>query len=116
MIYANSLKQQIAIGAMDRKITIKKLVSSEENELGEVVSNIYTETLVAAHIMQNDKDENESNLQKQTVVNVVTFVIRWINLNHEDTIIYNTKEFDILNIDDTLGRKRFLKVRCKSVN
>jgi hypothetical protein len=114
MIYAKNLSPQIAIGAMDRKIQIKRKLTETLNDLDEVVSATYSTLNVMAAMVENDKDETEV-LSKQTVSKMKTFIFRYTTLTYEDLIVYETKEYDIINIDETMGRKRFLKVKVKLV-
>jgi head-tail adaptor len=113
MITADSLKNHVAIGAMDRRITVRSLGTPVYNDLDEVTSYTNTDTTVYAHVMNEDVPETDVN-DKETVIERRVFVIRYMTLTYENQIVYNSNVYDITRIEE-IGRRRFLKVMTKRV-
>ena len=113
MIKATALKGHVEIGAMDRRIIVRSLGEPEYNDLDEVTSYENTDVTVYAAVMNEDVPENDVN-DKETVIERRVFVIRYIELNYENQIVYNTNVYDITRIEE-IGRRRFLKVMTKRV-
>lgn len=116
MIYATSLKEHVKIGALDRQITIRSEAASVTNSLGEVTAVTNTDVNVWASVINEDRvigEENNVN-DKQTVIEMRTFVIRFRTLAYTNKIIYSGATFDIIGIEE-VGRRRFIKVKTKRV-
>lgn len=113
MIYADSLKEHVKIGALDTMITVRSEAVTTRNDLDEITAVTNTDTDVWAHVMNNDKDEADVN-DKQTVIEHRTFIIRYRTLTYSHKIIHNSASYDIIGIEE-IGRRRFLKVRTKRV-
>lgn len=113
MIYPNKLKPQISIGAMDQTVTLKIRGVETLNVLGEVTSITTNDVDMWAYVMYNDQDEREL-LNKQTVVEMPIFIIRYHAVSVDDQVVHDGKTYDILMVED-LGRRRFCKLKCKLV-
>lgn len=116
MIYATALKEHVKIGALDRQITLRSEAAATTNSLGEVTAVTNTDTNVWAHIINDDRvtgEEHDVN-DKQTVVEMRTFVIRYRTVTYSNKIIYNSSVYDIIGIEE-IGRRKFLKVKTKRV-
>jgi SPP1 family predicted phage head-tail adaptor len=112
MIQATGLKQQMKIGAMDERISLKLRGAETKNGLGEVTAIATTTVDMWAHVMYDDRDEDEL-LNKQTVVSTPTFVIRhYSTLDVMDQITWGSITYDILNIEP-IGRRSYMKVKTK---
>ena len=91
MIYGSALRRIVAIGAMDRKITIRSIAPDEYNELGEVIEVVNTDVEMWAHEMNKDKDE-DNILEKETVMQIREFLIRWKQISYEDKVVVDGNE------------------------
>ena len=111
MIYANALSAQIAIGAMDEKLTLKRKTGTVTNGLGEVTSTTSIDTTIACHVVNESRAEEDVN-DKQTVMDMREFVCRYLLCDEEDKVQYNGATYDIIRIE-TMGRKRYMKLMCK---
>ena len=114
MIYPKNLRAQIAIGAMDKKIKIRQETIDEENDLGEVTEVTVTDSDAWAYEVNRDQDE-EVLVEKDTNIQIREFVIRYKAISYQDKLVIDSNEYDIINIDETMGRRRFLKIKCKRV-
>lgn len=112
MIYGSALRPIVAIGAMDRKITIRSSAPDEYNELGEVIEVTDTDVEMWAHEMNKDKDE-DNILEKETVMQIREFLIRWKQISYEDKVVVDGNEYDIIGINETMGRRRFIQLKVK---
>jgi SPP1 family predicted phage head-tail adaptor len=111
MIYANKLSQEIAIGAMDERITLKRETGTVTNDLGEVTAIESEDTVLYAYVKYDIDDEQELE-NKQTVMDYREFVTRYKVCDVEDRVLYEGKTYDIIKVE-TMGRKRYMRLRCK---
>ncbi len=111
MIYANALSQQIAIGAMDEKLTLKVRGAETTNDLGEVTAITTIDTTLACHVVDMMRDEEDVN-DKQTVMDYREFVCRYKLCDVEDQVVYDGATYDIVRVE-SVGRKRYMKLKCK---
>ena len=114
MIVADGLKQHVKIGSMDEKITILRRGAETVNGLGEVTSIATTSFEVWANVKFRERAEDDL-LNKQTNIELPEFTIRYMSLNEKDQITWESKTYDIVNIE-RLGRKMYLKITGKYVN
>lgn len=114
MIYANNLSAVIAIGAMDEKLTLKVQTGTTTNALGEVTAITSTDTVLACYVEDRDQDENDVN-DKQTVIGIKEFICRYKACGVTDRVLYDGDIYDIIKVE-TMGRKRYMKLKCKLVN
>jgi hypothetical protein len=113
MIYANNLSSQISIGAMDEKITLKVKTGYTYDDLGEITGRTTTDTVIWAHVA--DDIDNETDIEhRQTVMDYKDFTCRYKACFVEDQIEYDGDLFDIIRLE-TMGRKRYMKLRGKIV-
>jgi hypothetical protein len=113
MIYANNLSSQISIGAMDEKITLKVKTGYTYDDLGEIIGRTTTDTEMWAHVA--DDIDNETDIEhRQTVMDFKDFTCRYKACFVEDQIEYDGDLFDIIRLE-TMGRKRYMKLRGKIV-
>jgi hypothetical protein len=113
MIYANNLSSQISIGAMDEKITLKVNTGYTYDDLGEITGRTTTDTVIWAHVA--DDIDNETDIEhRQTVMDFKDFTCRYKACFVEDQIEYDGDLFDIIRLE-TMGRKRYMKLRGKIV-
>ena len=113
MIYASALSQQIAIGAMDQKLTLKVRGAETTNDLGEVTAVTTVDTTLACHVVDMMRDEEDVN-DKQTVMDYREFVCRYKLCDVEDQVLYGSETYDIVRVE-SMGRKRYMKLKCKLV-
>lgn len=113
MIYANKLSQEIAIGAMDERITLKRETGTVTNDLGEVTSITSEDTVLYAYV-KNDMDDEQELENKQTVMDYREFVTRYKVCDVEDRVVYEGNTYDIIKVE-TMGRKRYMRLKCKLV-
>ncbi len=114
MIFANNLKRQIAIGAMDEKIILKVTTGTTTNSLGEVTAITSTDTTMAAYVENDNNLETDVN-DKQTVIDQRIVITRYKACSVTDRFTYNSNIYDIIRIE-TMGRNRFMKLTGKLVN
>jgi hypothetical protein len=113
MIYANNLNAVIAIGAMDEKITLKVKTGYTYDDLGEITGRTTTDTVMWAHVAEDI--DNETDIEhRQTVMDYKDFTCRYKACFVEDQISYEGNIYDITKVE-TMGRKRYMKLRCKIV-
>lgn len=114
MIYANNLNAVIAIGAMDEKLTLKVVTATTTNALGEITAQTTTDTILACHVI-DDIDPETDVMDKQTVMDYRDFITRYKACAVTDKVLYDGATYDIIRIE-TMGRKRYMKLRCKLVD
>lgn len=114
MIYANNLKRQIAIGALDEKIILKVTTGATTNSLGEVTAISSTDTTLAAYVENDNNLETDVN-DKQTVIDQRIVITRYKACSVSDRFTYESQVYDIIRIE-LMGRKRFMKLTGKLVN
>ena len=114
MIFANNLKRQIAIGAMDEKIILKVTTGTTTNSLREVTAITSTDTTMAAYVENDNNLESDVN-DKQTVIDQRIVITRYKACSVSDRFTYNSNIYDIIRIE-TMGRNRFMKLTGKLVN
>jgi SPP1 family predicted phage head-tail adaptor len=113
MIYADRLNAQISIGAMDEKITLKVKTGYTYDDLGEIIGRTTTNTEMWAHVA--DDIDNETDIEhRQTVMDFKDFTCRYKPCFVEDQIEYDGDIYDIIRLE-TMGRKRYMKLRGKIV-
>lgn len=112
MIYGSALRPIVSIGAMDRKITIRSSAADEYNDLGEVIEEVDTDVEMWAHEMNKDRDE-DNILEKDTVIQIREFLIRYKPISYEDKVVVDGNVYDIIAINETMGRRRFIQLKCK---
>jgi hypothetical protein len=113
MIYADNLTAKISIGAMDEKITLKVKTGYIYDELGEITGRTTTDTVIWAHV--SDDIDNETDIEhRQTVMDYKDFTCRYKPCFVEDQIQYEGDTYDIIRVE-TMGRKRYMKLRGKIV-
>jgi hypothetical protein len=113
MIYANNLNAVIAIGAMDEKITLKVKTGYTYDELGEIIGRTTIDTVMWAHVAEDI--DNETDIEhRQTVMDYKDFTCRYKACFVEDQISYEGNIYDITKVE-TMGRKRYMKLRGKIV-
>jgi hypothetical protein len=113
MIYANNLNAVIAIGAMDEKITLKVKTGYTYDDLGEIIGRTTTDTVMWAHVAEDI--DNETDIEhRQTVMDYKDFTCRYKACFVEDQIYYEGNIYDITKVE-TMGRKRYMKLRGKIV-
>ena len=111
MIYANKLGQEIAIGAMDERITLKRQSGTTTNDLGEVTAIASEDTVLYAYVKDDIDDEQELE-NKQTVMDYREFTTRYKLCDVNDRVTYEGNTYDIIKVE-TMGRKRYMRLRCK---
>jgi SPP1 family predicted phage head-tail adaptor len=114
MIYANNLNAVIAIGAMDEKLTLKVTTSQTYNSLGEITGETTTDTILACHVIDEIEQETDV-MDKQTVMDYRDFITRYKACAVTDKVLYDGATYDIIRVE-TMGRKRYMKLRCKLVD
>lgn len=114
MIYANNLSSVIAIGAMDEKLTLKIVTGTTTNDLGEITGQTTTDTVLSCHVI-DDMDPEEDMMDKQTVLDYRDFITRYKACSVTDKVLYDGATYDIIRVE-TMGRKRYMKLRCKLVD
>lgn len=113
MIYADNLSAQISIGAMDEKITLKVKTAYTYDDLGEITGRTTTDTVMWAHV--SDDIDTETDIEhRQTVMDYKDFTCRYKACFVEDQIEYEGDTYDITRVE-TMGRKRYMKLRGKIV-
>jgi hypothetical protein len=113
MIYSNNLNAVIAIGAMDEKITLKVKTGYTYDDLGEIIGRTTTDTVMWAHVAEDI--DNETDIEhRQTVMDYKDFTCRYKACFVEDQISYEGNIYDITKVE-TMGRKRYMKLRGKIV-
>jgi SPP1 family predicted phage head-tail adaptor len=114
MIYANKLSQEIAIGAMDERITLLRQTDTTTNDLGEVTAITADSTVLYAYV-KDDMDDEQELENKQTVMDYRVFTTRYKVCDVNDRVLYEGNTYDIIKVE-TMGRKRYMRLRCKLAN
>jgi len=118
MIKANKLRQQISIGAMDKRIIIRNETVTLVNEFNEPTTVTNSDTTVWAYelVKQNEKQLEDDINDKQSVNEQRELIIRYLaGVTYQTKVVMSSSVYDIIGIDDTMGRRRFLKLTVKRV-
>lgn len=101
------------IGMLNRRIVLRKKNVITKNDYGHEVSATYTDKSIWACLSFGNKDEEEL-LDKQTVIEILYFVIWATTVSTSDQIVFNSKTYDIINIEE-IGRRNYLKIKVRKV-
>ena len=77
-----------------------------------MIEVVNTDVEMWAHEMNKDKDE-DNILEKETVMQIREFLIRWKQISYEDKVVVDGNEYDIIGINETMGRRRFIQLKVK---
>lgn len=102
------------IAKMDRVIIHKRDTPSETNSYGEVMETTTVSTNFYAALSFDKKDEAEE-LSKESQYSYLYFLIRYRDVKLTDRITYENQDYDIANIEEVGGRKRFLRLKVKAL-
>lgn len=98
------------IGKLDRIVTVLKPDVTTVNDFGHK-SNTYLTTDMNAALSYKQRAEKMIS-GKDTQIDIKVFIIRYTALSLTDKMRYESKDYDIIDIEE-VGRRRYLKVTCK---
>lgn len=113
MKQSRQLEGLIRISDLRHQVVLKRITSTSLNALGHQ-THTTSSTTVPARIRMKQADESEI-VDKQTVVQMPEFVIRYTTLTVQDWIEWEGLRYDIVSIDAVRYWKRFLVIKGKAV-
>jgi len=105
---------------LDRKIDLRRITSSTQDDYGQPV-NTTADTSVWAQVIYAGSASESKKAFQIFPQRSVTFIIRHpnptdagggINIAQDDTIIFETREYEILGFEE-IGRRDGLRIFCK---
>ena len=109
-----NLRQGPFIGQMDTRITFERVTEALSSTGTPVETWAELRKTWAYREKQNTGDAEQYHADRQVAISTEVFIVRYFTgLTEKDRINFGGILYDILMIDDTIDRKRHLKIHAE---
>lgn len=106
-----NIRQGPYIGQMDTRIAFERVTESLSSTGTPVETWATLRECFAYREMQKAGSEEDFHADQRVSITAEVFIVRYFaGLTEKDRINFDGTLYNILNIDDTIARKRFLKI------